>query len=141
MNTFKHPKAQKVLGFLQAKGLLLVQNMKPRHFEKIPVLDALWVAEHIEPRVLEVLPAALLHYPRTFLFPEQLTDELKKSIKKMKKGGLRTTGGKASSAAIRRPMSYACVVRFRSNARLPVAAPKNCGIWSTASPSSTASVR
>lgn len=86
MLTFKHPKAQKVLGFLYAKGFLYVRNMKKRHVEKIHVNDALWVGEHIEPRVLEVLPAAILHYPRTFLFIDQLPIDFKTIIKNIEMG-------------------------------------------------------
>jgi hypothetical protein len=36
----------------------------------------LWTAEHIEPRVLEVLPAAMIHFPKTFIGIKDIPDEL-----------------------------------------------------------------
>ncbi len=86
MLTFKNNKAQKVLGFLHAKGLLWVRGVKPQHFAKIQAKDALWVAKNIEPRVLEVLPAALLHFPRAFLLVDELPDNFLKIVTDIKKG-------------------------------------------------------
>lgn len=86
MFTFKNNKAQKVLGFLHAKGLLWVRGVKPQHFAKIHAKDALWVAKNIEPRVLEVLPAALLHFPKAFLFTDQLPDDFLKIVADIQKG-------------------------------------------------------
>jgi hypothetical protein len=86
LNTFKNPKAQKILGFLHAKNLLWARNTKPVHLAKIPILDAIWVGTHIEPRVLEVLPAALLHYPKTFLLMNQIPEDFKKIVENIRKG-------------------------------------------------------
>ena len=75
-----------MLGFLHAKGLLWVRGVKPKHFAKIQAKDALWVAKNIEPRVLEVLPAALLHFPRAFLFVDQLPNDFLQIVADIKKG-------------------------------------------------------
>lgn len=53
---------------------------------KLDVADVLWVADQIEPRVLEVLPAALIHFPKTFIRVENLPEELKQIVRAMKKG-------------------------------------------------------
>ncbi len=74
-------KARKVLGFLVAKGFLRAEGVEPRPNAKIFVKDALWVAEHVEPRVLEVLPAAYLHFPRSFVGREDFPDEIARIIK------------------------------------------------------------
>ncbi len=52
---------QQVMGFLIHKGLLL-GNREYEYKDRINIKDALWAAR-IEPRILEVLPAALLHFP------------------------------------------------------------------------------
>lgn len=64
---FQDARTQRVLGFLLAKGLLVGQDV-PRNGEaKLRIKDVLWVGDHVEPRALEVLPAAIIHFPRTFL--------------------------------------------------------------------------
>ncbi|MEZ4846859.1 MAG: hypothetical protein R2877_08005 [Bdellovibrionota bacterium] len=71
---------------MHAKNLLWVRGVKPQHLVKIPAKDALWVAKNIEPRVLEVLPAALLHFPKAFLFKDQLPKEFLEIISDIQKG-------------------------------------------------------
>lgn len=68
---------QKVLGFFVAKGYLIAPNIKPNGSVKLDVRDVIEVGTEIEPRVLEVLPAALLHFPRTFLHTEGLPEKVK----------------------------------------------------------------
>lgn len=69
-------KTKKVLGFLVGKGLLWTNRTLPPFRGKIMVEDALWVAENAEPRVYEVLPAAMLHFPKTFIGREGIPAEL-----------------------------------------------------------------
>ena len=76
----------KVLGFFVAKKLLVATNINPQPSIKLDIRDVLWVAENIEPRVLEVLPAAILHFPKTFLHLDQLPKELSDTIESIKKG-------------------------------------------------------
>ena len=76
---------KKVLGFFVAKGLLFTKAVEPQPTVKLDVADVLWVGEHIEPRVFEVLPAALLHFPKTFLHQEKLSDEFVGIIERIKK--------------------------------------------------------
>ena len=59
---------QKTMGILKAKGLLRTNLKIPAWTgAKVDLEDALWVGRNVEPRVLEVLPAALIHYPANFI--------------------------------------------------------------------------
>lgn len=79
-------KAKQVLGFFIAKELLWTnQKIKPYH-GKIDIKDAIWVAEHIEPRVLEVLPAAMIHFPKVFLGNKDIPQELNEILLNIRKG-------------------------------------------------------
>lgn len=78
------PRAKNILGFLINKGLLWTnQPIKP-YFGKITIQDALWTAENVEPRVYEVLPAAIIHFPKTFIGLKNLPQDLNAIIKKIK---------------------------------------------------------
>lgn len=73
-----------VLGFLVSKGLLFVDEVEPNATAKLDLQQVLKVGTEIEPRVLEVLPAALLHFPRTFTNWEALPDKVKEVVAQMK---------------------------------------------------------
>jgi hypothetical protein len=79
-------KADPILGFLVRKGFLLTNIETTYSGQKLNVLDVITVAEEVEPRVYEVLPAALIHFPATFLHREQLPPELASIITAIKKG-------------------------------------------------------
>ncbi len=64
---FQDRRTQVTLGFFLAKGFLVGQDLTRNGDVKLRITDVLWVGEHVEPRVLEVLPAAMIHFPRTFL--------------------------------------------------------------------------
>ncbi len=61
--------------------MFVVIEPKPLPFTKILVRDALKVGEEIEPRVLEVLPAALLHFPRHFIGLGDLPHDLVETMR------------------------------------------------------------
>ena len=67
--------AKKVLGFLVAKGLL-IGDFPANGSVKLTVKDFLHTAEEVEPRVLAVLPAALIHFPKAFSDRNRLPREL-----------------------------------------------------------------
>jgi len=73
----RDPRYRKVMGFLKAKGLIFDEATLPRPNVKIDVKDLLWVAEKIEPRVLEVFPAAFLHFNKTFFNTNAVPPELR----------------------------------------------------------------
>ena len=78
-------RTQKVLGFLIAKGFLFGTKIKRRPNVKIFFEEALWVGHHVEPRVIEVLPAAILHFPKTFIGYNDMPAELNTIISLIKK--------------------------------------------------------
>lgn len=71
---------RRILGFFIDKGLLISPNMKPLFSMRISIEDVLWVAENIEPRILEILPAAIIRFPRSFLGIDKIPNELKSII-------------------------------------------------------------
>jgi hypothetical protein len=71
---------KRVLGFLVAKGLLVAPHVTPMSSLKLRISDAINVGLTSEPRVLEVLPAALLHFPRSFLGYEEMPEKLKETL-------------------------------------------------------------
>lgn len=69
-----------------AKGLLFAPHVKPLSSVKIKISDAIEVGLTSEPRVLEVLPAALLHFPRSFLGHQEMPDKLKQTLDCIRQG-------------------------------------------------------
>ena len=61
------PRFLDTMGFLVAKGLLRT-NMSVALYpnKRLRVDDAIWAGQHVEPRILEVLPAAVLRLGRHF---------------------------------------------------------------------------
>ena len=82
--------AIEIFGFLAAKGLLLVEGVPPRPMAKLNIKDVLRVGQEIEPRVLEVLPAALLHFPRSFTNHKAIPEKLQLVLDLIRRG--ETTG-------------------------------------------------
>jgi hypothetical protein len=79
----------RVIGFLVAKGLLIDPRANPLPLVKLTPEEVLWVAENVEPRVLEVLPAALLHFPRSFLHWDRYPKEIQSAAAAIRKGDVR----------------------------------------------------
>ena len=75
---------------LTGKGLLDPAISEPRPNIKVSIRDVLWVGHNTDKIVLEVLPAALIHFPKSFLHPEQLPIRLREIIAEIKKAA--TTG-------------------------------------------------
>jgi len=80
------PRYRRVMGFLVAKGLLTATDIAPLPTVKISLADALWVGETLEPRVLEILPAALAHFPRTFLGRAEMPADLGEVLRAVQRG-------------------------------------------------------
>lgn len=78
-----------VMGFLVAKGLLISSDCKPKGSAKLFSHEVMRVAEEYEPRVLEVLPAAIIHFPRSFRDKEKFPPQLFEVVNRIKKGSLR----------------------------------------------------
>ena len=84
------PRFLNTMGFLTAKGFLGYN--RPIHEmpnARIPLEDAIWAGENVEPRILEVLPAALARLPKHFTLtrnPAPGTKRLMETAKALRKG-------------------------------------------------------
>ena len=77
----------KTMGFLVAKNLLKTnrEDIQPRARVKLAIKDVLWAGNNVEPRILEVLPAALIHFPKTFKGLDQLPKELSSIVEQIRR--------------------------------------------------------
>jgi hypothetical protein len=80
------PLTERVLGFFVAKKLLRVPGVRPFPNTKLHVKDVLRVAEEVSPRIIEVLPAALIRFPKTFLHKEDLPENIKEVVSAITRG-------------------------------------------------------
>lgn len=61
------PRFLNIMGFLVAKGLLGYNREIPeKPNAKLALHDVIWAGENVEPRILEVLPAAFARFERHF---------------------------------------------------------------------------
>lgn len=74
-----------VLGFLVAKGFIVAPTITPKPTAKIDIKAAIKVGTQVEPRVLEVLPAAMLRFPKSFLHWENIPEKLRVVLECLKK--------------------------------------------------------
>lgn len=74
------------MGFLAAKGLLEANYALPRQPNRRLLLnDAIWAGQMVEPRILEVLPAAVLRLGAHFDFQAENQPELAAVLEALKK--------------------------------------------------------
>lgn len=73
------PRTRKVLGFLVAKRLLFAPGITPLPRVRLSLDDVHYVARYIEPRVNDVLPEALLRFPKSFYQKRYPARKLNKS--------------------------------------------------------------
>ncbi|HMJ15698.1 MAG TPA: hypothetical protein VK524_29985 [Polyangiaceae bacterium] len=71
----RDPRYQRVIGRFKAAKLLITNDEVPEHREPITVSDTLWAGE-VEPRLIELLPAAILKKPSLFVDIESLPHDL-----------------------------------------------------------------
>lgn len=81
------PRFLDTMGFLVAKGLLGYNRpIAEKPNAKLDLRTAIWAGKNVEPRILEVLPAAFARFERHFLVPakpnadEQRLIEIRKAI-------------------------------------------------------------
>jgi hypothetical protein len=75
----------KVMGFMVAKGFLSTnQTINPQPNARIAIEDAIWAGKEVEPRILEVLPAAVLRLPDHFIGDLSLFTDLAAVLKAMR---------------------------------------------------------
>lgn len=75
------PRYVKVMGFLVAKGFLYMNNKIPLNpNEHINLKDAVWAGRFVEPRILEVLPAAYERFKKHFSGDADTIEKLEQII-------------------------------------------------------------
>lgn len=67
-------------------GFLVGEASRKTAAKKIPLRDALWAGEHVEPRFLAVLPAALLAYPERFSNQSEISEPLRQILRCLENG-------------------------------------------------------
>lgn len=83
----KDPRYRRVLEFFVHLGLLQTnQRMLPARNGRIPLSDAIWAGKNIEPRILEVLPAAFARLPQRFTFTAAEAADLEQVIECLHQG-------------------------------------------------------
>lgn len=75
----------KAIALLKGKGLLQTTlPIKAAAGLRVHVDDALWAGKNVEPRILEVLPAAILHFPKNFVGVDKLQGDFVDILKGIK---------------------------------------------------------
>ncbi|CAB1076551.1 hypothetical protein JY97_09665 [Alkalispirochaeta odontotermitis] len=75
------PRFLKVMGFLVAKGFLHTNKKIPLNpNEHIDLKEAVWAGHVVEPRILEVLPAAYERFKKHFYGSRDLIDKMQQLI-------------------------------------------------------------
>ncbi len=72
----------KTIAVLKGKGLLRTNlPIAATKSARLDINHAIWAGRTVEPRILEVLPAAILHFPKTFLNLANMPPDLEKVVK------------------------------------------------------------
>jgi hypothetical protein len=80
------PRYLETMGFLVAKGFLTTnQEIALFPNKRIAIVDAIWAGKHAEPRILEVLPAAILRLPRHFDLDAEAHADLFETVERLRK--------------------------------------------------------
>lgn len=75
----------RAMAFLVKKGFLRAnQNFEKWYLGRLIITDAIWAGENLEPRILEVLPAAVLRLPKEFILNDKTPKELLNAIDALK---------------------------------------------------------
>ncbi|MBI4402554.1 MAG: hypothetical protein HY537_00240 [Deltaproteobacteria bacterium] len=83
----KDPRYLRTMGFLVSKGFLKTNQaiiLMPN--ARLHIKDTMWAGINVEPRILEVLPAVVLRFPRHFDFAREQNKKLAEIIACLKRG-------------------------------------------------------
>ena len=78
--------AKPILSFLAGKRLLIIPSIEPKPSNRISVKRAVRVGLELEPRVIEVLPAAIIHFPRSFVDLDAMPEKLREVVGRIRAG-------------------------------------------------------
>lgn len=76
----------KVVGLLSGLGFLIAPDVRPSSTVKVDINDAISIGRLAEPRVLEVLPAAVVSFPKSFLHLENSPQIFREIVDALKSG-------------------------------------------------------
>lgn len=79
-------KYRRVIGLLTSLDLLVSVEPVPKTVSKVELKDVLEIGRKVEPRVLEVLPAALLSSPKSFFHIDEAPEDLQQVVSALEKG-------------------------------------------------------
>lgn len=77
---------REVLGFFVAKGFFQIGGVAPKPLAKLDIALVLEVGRRYDRRLLEALPAAIIHFPRTFTNHAALSLAMQAAIKELSRG-------------------------------------------------------
>ena len=81
----RDPRYQATMAFLVKKGFLKANaDFQKAYLPKLRIKHALWAGENVEPRILEVLPAAIARLPRAFIFDDKKIPALDQAVKALR---------------------------------------------------------
>lgn len=80
-------RSRKVIGKFISEGWLIFPDIEP-YAGKINLQETIWVGIHVEPRILELLPAAYLK--KKAIFKGKASGELEKVLQEIKEGQARS---------------------------------------------------
>jgi hypothetical protein len=81
----KDPRYTRTIGFLVAKGFLHANRDIPKTPNiRISIEDAVWAGKNVEPRILEVLPAAVMRLEKHFDYNPEEHIDLRRVIEQLK---------------------------------------------------------
>ena len=80
----RDPRFLRVMGRFKAARLLSTNYDVRDHRERITIEDALWAGE-FEPRILEILPAAMIKKPSLFVPQPKLPRDLSDAIRQLRR--------------------------------------------------------
>jgi len=76
----------RAVGKLMAAGLLQASFAGAKHYRgPVRLADALWAGE-VEQRILELLPAVVVKLPKLFVLPDELPDDLVRTVRAIRLG-------------------------------------------------------
>src|SRR5262245_42288362 len=74
----------KVVGLLSGLGFLVAPDVRPLPTSKVDLSEAIAIGKAVEPRILEVLPAAVVSFPRSFLHFDRCPEGFKELVRALK---------------------------------------------------------
>lgn len=83
----KDPRFKRTMAFLKGKGLLNTNlPIEGKTGMKLEIRDAIWAGLNVEPRIIEVLPTAIIHFQKNFYDYDKMPENLRLVVKALRDG-------------------------------------------------------